>query len=361
MRALLLSLLTALPAVAADYPFAYEEVRVAPGITAFIDAPGHAVVSGTIVAIEGDEAVAVVDTGQHPRLTARVAARIREIAKKPVLYVVNTHWHNDHVSGNAVFAEAFPQARFVAHAFTARLIDEQIAPYIAKGCAPFIRSQSAPYRKMVETGRTPEGKEIAPARLERLRSVVVDADAAAHECTEFRYKGSDIAFEERITLKLGHREAQVMWLGRANTAGDALVYVPDAKVLMTGDVLVHPFPFATQSYIGEWAAVLRKVDAMDATTIVPGHGPVMRDRAYLHEVAALMQSIADQVKVSYRDGMPLDELRKHVDVAEHRKRIAGEDPFIGVNLDAAIASSIERAWQQARGELQPEGLPPAEG
>ena len=87
-----------------------------------------------------------------------------------------------------------------------------------------------------------------------------------------------------MTLRLGKRDVQVMFLGRANTAGDAVVYVPDAKVLATGDIVVHPFPFAFQSYIGEWARVLRKMEAMDAIAIVPGHGPVMRDKAYLADV-----------------------------------------------------------------------------
>src|SRR5947209_7846227 len=103
----------------APYPFGFDEVQVAPGIVAFVEKPGHAIVSGNSVAIIGDAGVVVVDTGQHPRVARQIIERLRAITPKPVEYVINTHWHNDHVSGNAIWAEAYPGARFVAHAFTA--------------------------------------------------------------------------------------------------------------------------------------------------------------------------------------------------------------------------------------------------
>ncbi|MGZ5040228.1 MAG: hypothetical protein ACXWBQ_05750, partial [Usitatibacter sp.] len=133
---------------------------------------------------------------------------------------------------------------------------------------------------------------------------------------------------------------------------------PDAKVLAVGDILVHPFPFAFQSYIADWAAVLRRIQAMDAVAIIPGHGPVMRDTRYLVDIAELMESIDTQVRAAYRPGMTLEELRKHVDLAPFRQRIAGDDPVIGANFDAMVAgSAVSRAWQAARGQLEPEGFP----
>src|SRR5436190_24281834 len=91
---------------AADYPFSYQRVQVADGVYAFIEPFGYAIVSSNVLAIVGGEAVAVVDSGHHPRLTRAIAAEIRTLTTKPVRYVVNTHWHNDHVSGNSVLAEA---------------------------------------------------------------------------------------------------------------------------------------------------------------------------------------------------------------------------------------------------------------
>ena len=339
------------------YPFSFDEVDVAPGIVAFIEAPGHAIVSGNTVAIVGDDAVALVDTGQHPRLARQIIARVRAITAKPVRYVINTHWHNDHVAGNSLYAEAFPDARFVAHSFTARMLAQEIPAYMGENCVRFLQRESGALRKTVDSGVAGDGKPVPASRIARLREVVAEADAAMAECREFRFHGSDVAFTGEVTLDLGKRTVVAQFLGRANTAGDAIVSVPDAKVVMTGDVLVFPFPFATQSYIGEWARVLHRVDAMDVSAIVPGHGPVMHDKDYLRLIAGLMESIDAQVAAAWRPDIPLEELRRRVDVAAYRTRIAGDSAFIGANFDVMLKSAVERAWQQRRGALEPEGLP----
>lgn len=340
-------------------PFSYERFTVADGIYAFVESFGHAVVSGNSTVIIGDEGVVVVDTGQHPALTRRIIAEIRTLTPKPVQYVVNTHWHNDHVAGNWLYAEAFPGVKFIAQRFTADLMDTETRAFqSAQSCQAFIRVQSRALREMLAAGVGPDGTPLTDARRKRLEGVVEDADAASAECLEYRFRGADIAFEDRLTLRLGKREVQVMYLGRANTAGDAVVYVPDAKVLAVGDILVHPFPFAFQSYIGEWAAVLRRIEAMDPVVIVPGHGPVMRDRKYLADVAELMEAVESQVKKAYEPGISLDDLRKKVDLTAFRARIAGNDPVLQVNFDASVAgAAVARAWQAMRGKLEPEGLP----
>jgi cyclase len=86
----------------------------------------------------------MVDTGQHPALTRRMVAQIRAITPKPVQYVINTHWHNDHVAANSIYEEEFPGVKFVAHAFTAKLIDTETrafqGPRASRSCARNRRS-----------------------------------------------------------------------------------------------------------------------------------------------------------------------------------------------------------------------------
>ena len=62
----------------------------------------------------------------------------------------------------------------------------------------------------------------------------------------------------------------MLFLGRGNTGGDAVVYVPDAKVVAAGDLIVHPYPYAIGSFVGEWIDTLGALKALGATTIVPG-------------------------------------------------------------------------------------------
>ena len=348
----------AIASAAQPYPFSFETVKVADGIYAFIEAPGKAIVSGNSVLVIGDEAALVVDTGHHPELSRRMTQEIRALTKKPVRYIVNTHWHNDHVSGNSVFAEAFPEARFIAHKFTAEILDAEVRPYYGEPCAKFLGAQMKPLREAYDKGLTVDGKPLEGARKERYADFLAQGDAGLAECMAFRYRGADIAFNERVTVRLGKRNVELLWLGRANTGGDAVINVPDAKVVITGDIVVHPFPFATQSYIGEWAAVLRKVEAMDVDVIVPGHGLLMRDKKYVVDLAELMESIMKQARAAYRPGITVDELRAKIDVDPFKERIAGGNAFIEANFNAMIKSSaVNRAFQELEGRLEPEAMP----
>jgi glyoxylase-like metal-dependent hydrolase (beta-lactamase superfamily II) len=355
----LLALLALVPALApaADYPYSYKRVQVAEGVHAFIEDFGRAVVSGNIVAIVGDEAVAVVDTGHHPRLTRRIIEEIRGLTPKPVRYVVNTHWHNDHVSGNYLFEEAWPGVTFVAHAFTAQVMDKDVRDFQGPNCAPFLKTQSQPLRDALASGKGADGQPLTEARRKRMEAFVADADAAMEDCAEFRYRGPGLTFTDRVTLRLGKRDVEVMHWGRANTAGDVVAWVPDVKVLAAGDLVVHPFPFATASYISEWAAVLKRLEATPYAAMVPGHGPVMRDRRYVAEVREVLESVMSQARAAYKPGMTAAELRARVDLKAYRQRIAGDDAMIGANFDYMIGNlAVGRAWQELADKWEPESI-----
>lgn len=351
-------LLAAFPALAADYPWSYQRTEVARGVHVFAEPFGTAVVSGNIVAIVGEEAVAIVDSGHHPRLTRAIAREVRELTGKPVRYLVNTHWHNDHVAGNAEMAAAFPGLTIVAHAFTSAMMDKTVRAYQGPNCVPFLREQSKPLRELLASGKGQDGAPLAEARRKRLEVFLREAEAAQAECAEFRYRGVDATFTDRMTLRLGNRDVELVHPGRANTAGDVIAWVPDAKVVAVGDIVVHPFPFATQSYVSEWAAALRRIEAMPFEVLVPGHGPVMRDRVYLADLAGLFETVTAQARAAYKPGMPLAEMRKAIDLAAWRRRFAGEDRFIGANFDNMVTDlAVGRAWQELAGKFEPEGLP----
>jgi cyclase len=351
--------LAVLPALAlgADYPYSYKRVQVAEGVHAFIEDFGRSVVSSNIVAIVGEDAVAVIDSGHHPRLTRAIVADIRALTPKPVRYVVNTHWHNDHVSGNFVFEDAWPGVTFVAHAFTAQLMDTVVREFQGPNCAPFLKTQSQPLRDALASGKGRDGQPLTEARRKRMEAFVREADVATQECGEFRYRSPGLTFTDRATLRLGDRDVELMHWGRANTAGDVVAWVPDVKVLAAGDIVVYPFPYATGSYLSEWAQVLKRLEATPYEALVPGHGPVMRDRKYAAEVRGVLESVMSQARAAYKPGMTAEELRGKINLEAERQRIAGDDAFIGVNFDNMIGNlAVGRAWQELAGQWQPEAV-----
>src|SRR4051812_30749989 len=89
-------------------PFDYETVEIAPDVYGFFEKRLNPIVSSNIIAVIGRDAVLVFDTGHHPTITRRIAGDIKRLTKKPVRYVVISHWHDDHFAGNAEFSKAYP-------------------------------------------------------------------------------------------------------------------------------------------------------------------------------------------------------------------------------------------------------------
>lgn len=344
MRVLLLLLLAATPAVASEVTTKYETVKVADGVYAFVaPEPKSGLVNSNCVAIIGDDGVVVVDTGQFPSLTRRMLSEIRARTDKPVRYVVNTHWHWDHNLANFVYRDAFPQVSIVSTDFTRRSLND-----FTPGFLDFFRNRA---EGVLAGLRKRHGASQDEAERASLGDDIDDLASGIPELRGARFVAPDQTFDDSLTLHLGRREVRVFHPGRANTAGDAVVYVPDAGVLVTGDIVVAPTPYATAAYFTDWIAVLKKLSAMEVTAIVPGHGPVQRDKTYVAALTALLESLVAQVGEAVRQGLSLEETRKKVDLESFRRRFAGDDRRRNRAFrDYFLAPAIRTAWRQARGE-----------
>src|SRR3954447_7404434 len=112
-----------------------------------------------------------------------------------------------------------------------------------------------------------------------------------------------------MTVDLGNREIQIKFLGRANTAGDSVVYLPKEKIVMTGDLLDHPVPYMFGGFPTDFPKTLRALRELDATTIVPGHGDVLHDKTYVDQVIAMMESVNDEIRREILQGKRLDDVQ----------------------------------------------------
>jgi cyclase len=189
-----------------------------------------------------------------------------------------------------------------------------------------------------------------------LRADLVAIQAAAPEFAKVINPLSNLTFDRNLTLHLGGRDVEVKWLGRGNTAGDAIVWVPDSKTLLTGDTVVYPTPYGIGSYFSEWPAVLQKMIDMKATAIVPGHGPVMHDYAYFEQLKQLFAALTAQVKAAVAKGMSLEDTRKAVTLADFSQRFAGNDRFRKRAFqDFFVYPGVTRAYEEATGKMSEEG------
>jgi cyclase len=350
-------LLTASASDSAEFPAGkmYETVKVGEGIYAFVDPESTtAVVSGNVVAIAGDNAVLVVDSGRFPTLARRMTEEIRRRTKKAVKYVVHTHWHADHVLGNGEFRVAFPGAVILSTRFTRAKIAEQTAKgldEIARKVPPIIQGM----RERLRGGKRRDGTPYTDADRASTETEIRDLDLYVSQAALARPVVPDLAFEEGLLVDLGGREVRVAFLGRGNTAGDTVVFVPDSRVAVTGDLLVLPTPYGHGCYPGEWIETLHKLTASGATTVVPGHGPVLHDWEYAKKLVGLLESLRAQVGEAVRQGATLKEVRERVTLEEFVKPFAGDD---AARADAFrpffVPSAVERAYQEAKGSFADE-------
>jgi cyclase len=326
----------------------YQTVRVADGIVAFVASESNTdVVSGNCIAVIGDDGVLVVDTTAFPSHARQIIAEIRQMTSQPVRFVVHTHWHPDHLVGDGEFRAAYPGVAFVSTAFTQKAIAE-LAPKYIKGAA-----EAGPYaariRKQIQDGKDDNGKTLTDADKKYLNDFANSLDFAGPEYQQYKTILPNVTFDDSLKITLGKREVQVMFLGRGNTHGDAIVYVPDAKVAMAGDLLVAPTPYSYGSFLTDWIQTLAKLKALGATTIVPGHGPVEHDYAYLDLVSSALQSVLTQVQDAVAKNLSLEDTRKKVDLSEFKKKFCGADHDREIAFRTGfVDQAIERAYQETK-------------
>jgi glyoxylase-like metal-dependent hydrolase (beta-lactamase superfamily II) len=207
-------------------------------------------------------------------------------------------------------------------------------------------------RKLAEDGKDGSGKVLSAEEKTYTSDFVENIDAAVAEFKQVKLLLPDETFDQNLDVHLGKREVQLKFLGRGNTGGDAVIYVPDAKVVMAGDLLVYPTPYVFDSYFADWIQTLGKLKAIGATTIVPGHGPVQHNNDYVDLVSSLLQTFNSQVQQAVRQNLSLDETRKKVDVASLEKQFAGDNPNRRRNIEAYfLGMAVERAYKEAKGTL----------
>ena len=145
----------------------------------------------------------------------------------------------------------------------------------------------------------------------------------------------------------GGRELRLISLV-GDSVGTTVLYLPREKVVATGDVVVHPIPYSTPAPTQRIAS-LQQLRALDFEVLIPGHGPAMRDRAYVDLQIKLLESVVTQVRAALLKGAAtLDEVQKEVSVGDLRRAFAGDDPELAARLEAHVRFLVPQAIREAR-------------
>lgn len=341
--------------VGAGFEQSFERVVVAEGVVAYIanEAPGG-VVQGNITVISGTNASVVIDSGQYPELARRVAKDIRDSKLPAPKYLVNTHWHGDHLLSNFVFDEAFPGLVVLQHAETARM-----GPVFYADWGPAKVQEQLDYAVKMDTaaekGVTSKGVKLDDDMRESFR---IDADLVRKwgaQAQGTRWEAPDITITADANLDLGGRTVAIRHLGKANTTGDVVAWDEKTKTLVAGDIVVAPTPYSYGSYHSEWIDTLAVMRALKPAKIVPGHGEVMADDAYLALLQELLAETRRQVRAAIAAGKTLEQVKQDVRLPELEKRFAGDDAIrVRAFRQSYLEPGIGQAWKEAKGEPRSE-------
>lgn len=276
--------------------------EVGPGLYAFT-AEGDPN-TGVII---GDESVMVVEAQATPRLARKVIECIRGVTDKPISHLVLTHYHAVRVLGASAYG-----AREVIMSEAARgMVEERGAEDWAS-----------------EFGRFPrlfQGHEEIPG-----------------------LTWPTTTFSEAMTIYLGKRKVEIMHLGRAHTAGDAVVWVPDAEVMFTGDIVeYHSACYCGDGYFSDWADTLNNIAGFDPVAIAPGRGDALIGREM---VAKALEATADFVESTYRPVAKVAARGGSLKEAWDAVRAACDHKFKDYAIyEHCLPFNVARAYDEARG------------
>ncbi|MBD0369666.1 MAG: MBL fold metallo-hydrolase [Pyrinomonadaceae bacterium] len=310
---------------------------------------------GNTTVIIGEREVLVVDSCYLPSSAREDIAQIRQWTNKPVRYLVNTHWHYDHTMGNGVYAEAFPGLAIVAQIETRR----QSVGYNPGWFARF-PSRAEIFKQRLESGKDANGRALSETEKREFAKAIAGIEPVQAEFKALVDRAPNLTFDSEMNVELGNREVQIKHLGRGNTTGDAILYLPKEKILIAGDLLDHPVPYLGGGYPSELVRTLQQMARFDAQTFVPGHGEVLQGaagRAYLSEVTEFVQtvtaSVSRQVYLIGNGPRNLEAVReavkKEVDVNSWRQKFAGDDEdnralFDGFSFPGLLTAAYAEVW-----------------
>jgi cyclase len=326
----------------------FELTHLADGVYAAIRSDSSVnVVHGNTTVIVNDRDVVVVDAAGTPAAARRVIAAVRRLTPKPVRYLVNTHWHDDHTMGNQAWAEAYPGLEIVGHPETLKDMTSK-AVANREGYVKSLPEILQYIEKQLAAGNGLDGTPLAPGERRSLTADMRLAREYLAQAPAFRITPPTLTVRRRLTLVRGDRTIDIRHFGWGNTPGDLVVYLPKEQVVVTGDLVVWPTPFVFDSHIASWRASLDSVRALGAATIVPGHGPVMGDDTYIDLVGRALRSVQEQAAAAKGKGLDLAQTRKAVDVAELGREFAGEDKVRWRSWENYfVALAVQRAFEQA--------------
>jgi len=302
---------------------------------------------GNTTVIIGDKSVLVVDSCLLPSSAQADIDQIRKWTKKPVTFLVNTHWHFDHTLGNQTYAQAFPGIQIIAQNNTQKIIAD-----FNPGAVARYPTREARFKKILAENKAADGHTLSDAERKDYEHAIVGLAPVVAEMKTTTQLVPNVSFDRELNIDLGNRPVEIRFIGRGNTAGDTIVYLPKEKILMTGDLVDHPAPYFFGGFPVDQVTTLETLASFEATTVVPGHGDVLHDKTYIVQLIDLLKAVNNAVEKEVNDGKTLEEVQaslpKTFDVKSWKNKLVGDNVEDGEFFDQTFAGLVKGSYNQIK-------------
>jgi glyoxylase-like metal-dependent hydrolase (beta-lactamase superfamily II) len=297
---------------------AFRFNKVKDGVYHAVGTGSLAVVGNSSIIVNDDDVI-VVDDHVSPAAAWVLLEEIKEFTNKPIRTVINTHFHFDHAHGNQIFD---PTVQIIGHEFTRRmLLSNSIGMPLYQNYRTGMPMQIDDLKKRIAA----ESNAAAKAKLQTQLQVTENNLASQKE---LKPTPPNVTLTTQMSLFRGKREIQIRFLGRGHTAGDVVVYLPNEKVVMTGDFLTAGLSNMSDSFPNEWADSLEALKKIDFDTVLPGHGEAFTDKAKIDYFQAYLRDVWSEVSRLKKQGVSAEDASKRADLTKHKEHLPIQGPGV---------------------------------
>lgn len=283
--------------------------------------------SNSLVIVNENDVI-VVDSHVTPAKARDLRKAIKAITPKPITLLINSHHHWDHAHGNQEFSDI----PIIGHEFTYMKLST--APLKEGTYTDGLKGNAATLKRVkeqIEAATDPEKRKGLEDYLELFQAHVKDFD-------DISPVPPTITLNERMTLYRGSREIQIIFLGRAHTGGDVVVYFPEDKLVFTGDIAFSGPSYLGDGYVDEWPETLENLKALDFDIFVPGHGLPVTDLSRIGLVQEFYRDLWAKTAALHADNVDAETAAKTIDLTNHT-----EIPIPGIG---ASLGTIKRIYHR---------------
>lgn len=302
----------------------YKKVKVTDDIYSFIHPNStNDWIDANSTVIFGKDEVFVVDATLTPKTAQTIVEFVQQTTANPIKHLLVTHWHYDHLFGAISFRSVFPEMDIICGRQTDSLIFVNFDEYHNKSLDEFVVYVDSAKAEL-ERGTYANGRALTEYEKSRRVQAIKDAEFYLPELRKTAPLRPTIVFEGDLSFRLGGKEVRVFGYGAGHTENDVVVYIPEDKVLIAGDLLTYPVPMAFNVFPGKWIKSLKRMAELDIDFIVPGHGDVLSGKDYLYMVIGALEDITAQVTKLSAEGKTVKEIVKEVDKEPLKIKFAGD-------------------------------------